>query len=361
MDRAGAFPCETAGLGVRSLGGTRPAVPYTEVSIVRMKWAALAAVVSYLVLSSTPAIASAADEAPAAGPVAITSDVAFAASAPDLTVWSPPLLDVYAPEDAQGLPLVVMLPPHSLTKTGSAALTQLANAVAGQGAVVVVTNWSQLADPPDTFEDPAALEEIAWLGQSYAGCAVSFAVSQAGEYGADPSRLVVVGQLFGANTASMIALGSPDPFAGCEATADWEATGLVAWDADWLVGMPAWDALGPDAARAVDALSPWSILGEAPRIPVELVVSDTWVAATQRCGDRDADWMVWRDPSGSMRERLDEVGAFDDGCQDLGEGAAAMAKQLTAAGFPAGVVRLTGSDLAPLAEAIAKVTQAPIR
>ena len=293
------------------------------------------------------------------GALTISSDVAFAASAPDLTPWSPPLLDVYAPEGAQGLPLVVMIPPHSLTKTGSAALTQLANAVAAQGAVVVVTNWSQLVDPPNTFVDPAALEEIARLGQDFAGCAVSFAASHAADYGADPSRLIVVGQLYGGNTASMIALASPDPYPGCEATVDWQATGLVGWDADWMAGMPAWDTLGPDAVRAVDALSPWSMLDEASRIPVVLAVSEAVVAATRRCDDRDADRMAWRDPSGSMRERLAEVGAYDDGCQDSGDAAAAMANHLTAAGFPAEVLRLTDSDLAPLAEAIVKLAQAP--
>jgi hypothetical protein len=271
------------------------------------------------------------------------------------------LLDVHAPEDAQGLPLVVMLPPHSLTKTGSAELTQLANAVAQQDAVVVVANWSQLVDPPNTFDDPAALEEIVRLGQAFAGCAVSFAVSHAADYGADPSRLTIVGQLYGGNTASMIALTSPDPYPGCEATVDWQATGLVGWDADWLVGMPAWDTLGPDAVRAVDALSPWSTLGDAAKIPVVLAVSEAVVAATKDCDDRDADRMTWRDPSGSMRERLAEVGAYDDGCQDIGDATAAMAKELTVAGFPAEVLRLTDSDLAPLTEAIVKLARAPSR
>jgi hypothetical protein len=52
----------------------------------------------------------------------ISSDVAFAAAASDLTLWSPPLLDVYAPEDAQGLPLVIMLPPHNIGAIGRGEL-----------------------------------------------------------------------------------------------------------------------------------------------------------------------------------------------------------------------------------------------
>jgi len=105
--------------------------------------------------------------------------------------------------------------------------------------------------------------------------------------------------------------------------------------------MPAWDGLGPEAVRALAALSPWPTLADAPRIPVELVVSDGAVALSGRCDDRDADWMAWRDPTGTIRDRLDEVRAYEDGCQDLGDGARATAAEMQALGFPARVVALT--------------------
>ena len=50
------------------------------------------------------------------GPIVITPDLRFAEASPDLVRWSDPLLDVYSPPGGDNLPLVVMLPPHSLTK-----------------------------------------------------------------------------------------------------------------------------------------------------------------------------------------------------------------------------------------------------
>jgi hypothetical protein len=318
--------------------------------------------------ASAPATAAA--PSPTGAAVTVTRDIRYASAVPDVAQWSDPLLDVYAPAGTQGLPLVVMFPPHSITKEDAGALTQLATAVAQGGAVAVVANWTQLDDPPTVFEDPAALEEIFGLGQSVASCAVSYAVAHAAKYGADPARLVLLGELYGGNVASKIALGKPKGFPACASTADWKATGLVGWDTDWLATMPAWDGLGKDAVRAVAALSPWPSLADAPKIPVELVVSDVAVAVSGRCDDRDAAWMVARDPTGAMRARLAEVGAYADGCQDLGDAAKATAAEMQALGIPAEVVALTdkttsadagghieqlgATDLATLAQTVLK-------
>lgn len=291
---------------------------------------------------------------PAAAPVTVTPDVPFATAAPDLSTWTQPLLDVYAPAGAQGLPLVVFFPPHGLAKDGSAAYAQLARGISERGAVVVVANWSQLDDPPGTLTDPAALAELSRLGQSLAGCAVSYAAEHAGDYGADPSRLVLAGELFGANAVSLVALGTPDPYPDCAATTGWTAGALVGVNDDWLVLYPVFDQV---AAAAVEAQSPWALLGAAPKIPVALVVTEAAVTTTQRCGDRDSEWMVARDPQGAMRGRLDEVGAYGDGCVDFGDQAEAMARQMTAQGLTAEVVRLTNPDGATESDAGAHLTE----
>ncbi len=283
------------------------------------------------------------DSSPDSGSVTVTSDVRFAEASPDLALWSEPLLDVYSPQEAGNLPLVVLLTPHGFTKDNPSTV-QLANGIAERGAVVVVANWSQQEDPPETFEDPAALTDIARAGQSFAGCAVSFAASQAAEFGADPSRLVLVGELYGANTASMVALGTADPYPGCLAsTTEWSATGLVGLNDDWLAGAPFFDAV---ASAAVEVFSPWALLDQAPTIPTKLVVTSDAVTVTGRCDDRDADWMTSRDPTGAMREQLDAVGAYEDGCVDMGDMADAMAAEMAAQGLPAEVVRLTNPDAA---------------
>jgi hypothetical protein len=323
---------------------------------------------------ATPAPATSTAPSPTTAAVTVTRDVQYASAVPDVAQWSDPLLDVYAPAGAQGRPLVVMFPPHGITKADAGAFVQLASAVAEGGAVAVVANWTQLDDPPATFEDAAALEEIVGLGQSMAGCAVSYAVAHAGEFGADPSRVVLLGELYGGNIASKIALGKPSAFPGCASTAAWQATGLVGWDTDWMATMPAWDTLGKDAARAVAALSPWPSLADAPKIPVELVVSDAARAASGRCDDRDAAWMVARDPTGAMRKRLDEVAAYADGCQDLGDLAKATATEMQDLGIPAELVALTdrttsadagghierlgAADLATLAQTVLKAAGA---
>lgn len=273
--------------------------------------------------------------------VAVTRDVRYASSQPDFAPWFAPLLDIYAPPGARGLPLIVMFPPHGLGKDQAGAFAQLATSVAERGAVAVVASWSQADDPPSVFADPAALETIASLGQSVASCAVSYVVANAAVYGADPARLVLLGELYGGNVAGMLALGSAAPFPGCDATGAWKAAGLVGWDADWMVAMPAWDALGADAARAVSALSPWPSLADAPRIPVELVVTEIARKVSARCDDRDAAWMVARDPNGVMRRWLDEVGAYADGCVDLGDAAEATVAAMQDVGVPAELVALS--------------------
>lgn len=273
--------------------------------------------------------------------VTVTSNIPFADAPPELTSWTPTLLDVYAPDGAQGVPLVVWFPPHGVTKNESRSLAQLATAIAERSAVVVVANWSQLEDPPEAASDPAALTALVRTGQSVAACAVSYAVSAAEGFGADPSRLVLGGELFGANAASMISLGTSDPFPGCRSTMQWHATGLVGVNDLWFALYPPFDAV---AATAIDTLSPWTLLDQAPKIRTELVVTDAALAVSGRCEDRDAEWMAARDPSGALRDSFDAAGAFDDGCVDLADEATVMAALMTSNGFHADVVRLANDD-----------------
>jgi hypothetical protein len=277
------------------------------------------------------------------GLVTVTPDVRFADASPDLARWSDAVLDVYSPPEADNLPLVVLLSPHGFTKENPSTV-QLASGIAERGAVVAVANWSQQEDPPETFENPAALTEMARTGQSFAGCAISFAASPAAEFGADPSPLVLVGELYGANTASMVALDTVDPSPGCRVSAtEWKATGVVGLNADWLATAPYFDAV---ASAAVEVFSPWALLDQAPAIPTKLVVTSDAVAVARRCDGRDAEWMALRDPTGAMREQLDAVGAYEDGCVDVGDEAEAMAAEMSARGLPAETVALTDPDAA---------------
>lgn len=274
------------------------------------------------------------------GPVSVTTDVRFAADSPSLSAWSEPLLDVYSSEGAAGLPLVVILPAHDLLKDNPSTV-QLATAVAELGAVAVVANWTPLDDPPGTFDDPAVISEVAHTGDSFAGCAVSFAVSQAATYGADPSRVVLVGELFGANIASTIAFAAPAPYPGCASSTAWHATAFVGIDDDWFATAPFFDTV---AAAAIETLSPWALLDQATDVSVDLVVTADAPALTGRCDDPNADWMASRDPTGAIREQFVAAGVMADGCIDLGDEATAMAAAMTGHGIHAEVVVLPNTD-----------------
>ena len=277
----------------------------------------------------------------ALGPVTVSSGLRFATEAPAVAPWTDPVLDVYAPHGGSGLPLVVLLPAHALTKDSSAAYEQIARSIAERGAVVYVANWSQHEDPPGTFTDPEVLDALAELDRSVAGCAVSYAVHHAADRGADPTRLVVGGELYGANIASLIAGEEPAAYPDCIVTADWQAQGLLGLDGDWLVGMPAFD---PVADAAIENLTPWPLLPERIPARVALAVSEPAARATRTCQGSDPAWLTARDPDGALRRWLGRVRAFADGCVDLGDAADALAAALRAAGSSVVVVDLANAD-----------------
>ena len=287
--------------------------------------------------TAAPSLATATPP-PTLGVVAMTSDVLFSDSTPAAS-WTRPAMDVFAPAGAHALPLVIIFPPHSLTSTDYPVHRQMAEAIAAKGAVAVVADWSQTEGGT---ESPAAVATFMEGGRSVAACAVTYAVEHAADYGADPSRLVLVGQYYGANVASLVALARSKPLPGCRAgTTKWAATGVVGWDGDWLAWYDAWDAFGADAAQVVDAVSPWSLASSAPKVPMTFVTSDFAAKDTRRCETAAVPWLTWRDPSGAIRARLESVGALADGCVDTVGMAEAMAAEFAAHGLRTSLVHLT--------------------
>ena len=112
------------------------------------------------------------------------------------------LLDIIAPDDAG--PWAVVVTAHG--KGGDrVTMTELAEAIAGRGAVVFDTTL------PD---DPPFLETTEHLA-----CAVRFARQAAEEHGGDPQHITLVGHSMGAYTGSLVALAG-DQYVddGCVAT-----------------------------------------------------------------------------------------------------------------------------------------------
>lgn len=303
---------------------------------------AATAVVGVVILAST-ACSGTHDGAPGTspgpelGPVSVTSGLRYATEVPSFVEWMDPVLDVYAPAGASALPLVVLLPAHGLTSTSSPAYEQFASAVAARGAVVVVADWSQREDPPESFTDPAALQDLVDTDRAIAGCAVAYAVAHAADYGADPARLVLAGELYGANMAGLIALEAPPAYPSCIVDSTWQARGLLGLDGDWLAGMPAFDAI---PVAAVGSLTPWPLLPSPEPHGVVLAVAESAAEATRTCAGSEPPWLVDRDPDGTLRRWVGSVGALEDGCIDVGDGARALAAAIDDAGTPATVLEL---------------------
>lgn len=324
---------------------------------------AAAAVASLVVFC----IASAA----ASNPVRVTRGVAYADTTP-APAWTSPTMDVYAPTGARDLPLVVFLVPHSLETTSYPVHALLARAVAKAGAVVAVASWSDVANGADTARTIKVALERFNDTTAMAACAVSFAVSTAARYGANPSRLILAGHAYGANTASILALGTHPPYADCRThRTGWKAKALVGWDGDWLALYPAWDRFGKASSQVVAAITPWQVTATASRIPLTFVTTDAFAPVTNRCDVSTAQWLAWRDPTGEMRARLNKTSALADDCVNIAEEAQVMAAKAADHGFTVNALHLTGktssdarltpADLNTLAKTIADVGRATRR
>jgi acetyl esterase/lipase len=145
--------------------------------------------------SSTPA-----PDLGATAGLAITRDVAIA----DVTT-----ADVFAPDGAVDVPVVVMF--HG-TEGVRSNMDPLAADVARSGAVVIVPSWPVITERP-----PAESTEDIFFEQTAAAvCAVRFADATATEFGGDPTAITVVGHSGGAPLGARVALVEEPPWPGID-------------------------------------------------------------------------------------------------------------------------------------------------
>lgn len=262
--------------------------------------------------------------------VTVLEDVEYETG--EVTIYeSPPLMDVRAPEGAEGLPLVVLLHGGGVDKDTFRVYDTLPTAIASRGAVVVVPNWNTGRPAMPEVADAVALGR----------CAIGFAVEHATEWGADPAAVTLVGHSGGANVASVIAFDHESTPPGCLA-APWDVDGLVLWEGDWALADPSvWDQQGAEVGPATPVLTPWAML-DGWDGPVTFVVTTDSVQNMRRCDDIDT-WLPVRDPEGGIRAAFDAIGASDDGCVDPGEESRALAKAMTDTGVTNRYVELTST------------------
>lgn len=267
--------------------------------------------------------------------VTVTSDIPYMETADG---FQPAVLDVYAPEDASGAPLVVLLHGGAETKT-TLMLPDLADAVASTGAVVVVPNWGATGPPAP---GAGAVDEVAATVQR-AGCAVAYAVAHAGEWGANGEAVTLFGHSLGANVASVLALEPEQDLAGCAPeAAKWTTNGAVLVDGDLaLMDGSLWDAYGDDLAGMYQAMAPWRFVTDGFTGPVHLFAASAFRALAERCGDVTT-WAQQRDPSGALAGDLSSADTNGDGCIDHGEVEVVLAERMGSAGTATDYAELDG-------------------
>lgn len=232
-------------------------------------------------------------------------------------------VDVYYPTEAVGGPVVVLFHGQDVEKH-SLYYPSLATAIAERGAVVFAPNWRGRGSPD---------LETGSADNDRASCAVSYALANAAEFGADPETLVLFGHSGGASAAAMAGVRDATPIDDCAVEmTPFVADRMVLVEGDWLLGGEMEDA--DDLPQLLEITTPWTWLTDAPTMPVTLVTTAGAKRTLTRCGVSDVASPFWvRDPSGWFRERLEGIKALDDDCMDIGEAATVLAGAMAEHGF----------------------------
>jgi hypothetical protein len=264
----------------------------------------------------------------------------------DRTADRPPLLDVYAPKQAGPWPLVVMLPGGFEHK--DTYMSGWAAKVAARGAVVFVPDWIRIHEMPPTAQElRAALTGM--IGDIAA--AVRFARGTAARYGGDPGNLTLFGHSNGAMGATMEALSrAPASAGGLEGAGSTIPEALVVFDGDYLLGQQdPWDPVLAEDPGLMQVYTPWQYLGRRVDSPVTVIGTGD-PNLSRELGDPWAkdSWLAVRDPSGDIRQGLDELGVFKGERIQNDSGLELFVKRLQADGDKVTFVRLTDSTHAVL-------------
>jgi acetyl esterase/lipase len=129
-------------------------------------------------------------------------------------------LDIYAPADAAGAPVIVWVHGggwHNGDKNGVRG-SSLAAWVAARGAVLVSIDFRQV---PDVTWDRQA-QDVA--------DAVAYVHANIADHGGDPERIVLLGHSSGAHLVSLV--GSAEPYLGAHGLAPSDLAGVIALDAN---------------------------------------------------------------------------------------------------------------------------------
>ncbi|HSP30000.1 MAG TPA: alpha/beta hydrolase [Ilumatobacteraceae bacterium] len=208
----------------------------------------------------------------------------------DMAVADVTTADVFAPWDADGVPVVVMFHGSDGRRSN---MDPRATEMARSGAVVVVPSWPVITErpPSDTAED-------VYFDQTAAAvCAVRFARSTAAEHGGDPADLTVMAHSAGAPLGARVALVEEPPWPGIDCYPD------VSSHVDRFVGT-AGDFAGESqySSWIPDVYRPYDVFD------LDVTNGDLEMRLIHGVDD----WNVWVAVSTSFDEHLEAVGIDSD-------------------------------------------------
>jgi hypothetical protein len=224
------------------------------------------------------------------------------------------LVDVYVPDGDGPWPVVVALHGATVYK-GDAYVTVVAKAAAEAGMLVFVPNW--VAEWPSLSAMDA---EFVRSEGPVLPCALAFAQQEAVGYGGDSDRTVVYGFSGGATSGAGFVLGpNADLTPGCLAqTPPVAPVGVVLGDAEYFLHATWWDGAfdaDPEEMQAIAAETVDPALWKTD-LPTRIRLFAAEDGTTPRSFDDpwdEAGWFAQRDPDGTIREDLNELGELDDG------------------------------------------------
>ncbi|MEN8234871.1 MAG: hypothetical protein ABFR89_08110 [Actinomycetota bacterium] len=222
--------------------------------------------------------------------------------------------DVYVPDGEGPWPVVVAFHAGAMFNW-SPYIAVVAKAAAEAGMVVFAPNW--VAEWPDPYV--IGMEEMESWDPVFR-CALAFAHQEAPMYGGDPNRTVVYGTSAGVHPAAHLVLDpTPDLASGCSAqTPPVAPIGAVLGDGEYFLHTTFYDAAFDTDPKGVQTIV--QAIVDPASWPTDLSARFRfWVAergTLPRTFDDpwdDDGWFAQRDPDGTIREDLDELGELDDG------------------------------------------------
>ena len=241
-------------------------------------------------------------------------------------------MDVYVPTGDGPWPVLVTFHGNAAEAQDSTSTTVIAEEAAARGMLVFAPSWI----PPDAF--PLGHDDIEELAIA-ARCAVAVAQERAPEFGGDPTRTAVHGFSAGAGPAHSVTVDPPvTATPGCvsqNVPSPVRATALS--DGEYFFHSAAFDgAFATNPIEMQDRVAAWV---DPDRWPADLDAEFYVWAAAEGTAPRAVDepgagagWLTLRDPGGSIRADLEQLGRLDDGVVDDADAAALLSQRLTAGG-----------------------------